>query len=154
MSYQEVRASSTLTFLDTCGCAGVRQDAVRRTLYSHSRLTSGLTEKPDLAALCRNPADRHHNNHHAFEYSAAHGLEWWEVGCHRVSVVYTCRRTHWYTRGNAWLPLRADSSVATLVTKVRCADVSSALRRPRLHAWAKSIKHAAVHTARISLHMA
>jgi hypothetical protein len=22
---------------------------------------------------------RHHNNHHAFEYSAAHGLEWWEV---------------------------------------------------------------------------
>ncbi|GIL74570.1 hypothetical protein Vretimale_2252 [Volvox reticuliferus] len=23
--------------------------------------------------------DGHHNNHHAFEYSAAHGLEWWEV---------------------------------------------------------------------------
>ncbi|GIL48424.1 hypothetical protein Vafri_4575 [Volvox africanus] len=23
--------------------------------------------------------DGHHNNHHAFEYSAAHGLEWWEI---------------------------------------------------------------------------
>ena len=23
--------------------------------------------------------DGWHNNHHAFEYSAAHGLEWWQV---------------------------------------------------------------------------
>ncbi|KAG2502171.1 hypothetical protein HYH03_000658 [Edaphochlamys debaryana] len=23
--------------------------------------------------------DGHHNNHHAFEFSAAHGLEWWEI---------------------------------------------------------------------------
>jgi hypothetical protein len=24
--------------------------------------------------------DGWHNNHHAFEYSAAHGFEWWQVG--------------------------------------------------------------------------